>query len=336
MLHDWFNFLKKLTFRKIVNYLLLKVSYFLSVLSKKPVVFGYPGIATVEPSSLCNLRCMECPAGNSSMTRPRGNLDVPLFKSLIDELSPFLSYLMLYFQGEPLLHPQLTELIQYATRNKVYTSVSTNGHQLDRKNARKIIEAGLDRIIISLDGIDQESYQKYRLGGDFNQVLQGVVNLVQIKKELHSRLPFVILQFIVMRHNENQIHEVKALGRRLEVERIAIKTLQVYDLKNNLDLLPVNPRFSRYKLNSNNGVMVKNRLRNRCRRLWHTMVILNDGGVVPCCFDKDARYITGKYPGNNIRSIWRGEEFNRFRQRILHSRRNIHMCCNCTEGTRGA
>jgi len=192
MLYDWYNFLKTLTFKKIVNYLILKISYFLSVLSHKPVVFGYPAVATVEPTNLCNLRCIECPAGTGSMTRSKGNLDISLFRSFIDDLSPCLSYLMLYFQGEPLLHPQLTELIQYASHKKVYTSVSTNGHHLNRENVMRIIESGLNRIIISLDGTDQESYQQYRSGGDFKKVLHGIVNLVQIKKEIKSRIPIII------------------------------------------------------------------------------------------------------------------------------------------------
>lgn len=333
MVNDWFNFLKKLTFKKIVNYLLLKVSYSMSLASQRPVVYGYPAVATVEPTNLCNLKCIQCPAGNGSMTRSKGTLDISLFRRFIDDLSPFLSYLMLYFQGEPLLHSHLTEFIQYASHKKVYTSVSTNGHHLNRENVMKIIESGLDRIIISLDGTDQESYQQYRIGGDFNRVLQGIVNLVQIKKEIKSRIPFVILQFIAMSHNENQINEVKALGKKLEVDKTVIKSLQVYDLKNNIYLLPSDSKFSRYKLNENREVVIKNRLSNKCRRLWHTIVMLNDGCIVPCCFDKDGQYGVGKYPDSSINDIWRGEQFINFRQKVLNSRKSIQMCCNCTEGT---
>ncbi|HJX70887.1 MAG TPA: radical SAM protein [Bacteroidales bacterium] len=311
---------------------MLKASYFLSVLLRKPFVFGFPAIVTVEPTNLCNLRCIGCPAGNGSMARSRGNLDISLFISLIDELSPFLSYLMLYFQGEPLLHPQLTEFIRYAAYKKVYTSLSTNGHHLGRQNAKKLIESGLDRIVISLDGTDQESYIKYRQGGDFNKVLQGIVNLVQLKKEMNSRLPLIILQFIIMSHNEHQIDDVKTLGRSLKVDRTVIKSLQVNDLKNNIDLLPSNSGFSRYKLNKNGEAVIKNRLRNKCRRLWHTMVMLHDGCMVPCCFDKDAQFIIGRYPDSSILNIWKGKQLRRFRQKILNSRKNIQMCCNCTEG----
>jgi radical SAM protein with 4Fe4S-binding SPASM domain len=239
---------------------------------------------------------------------------------------------MLYFQGEPLLHPRLAEFIRYATDRKIYTSVSTNGHHLGRQNAKKMIESGLDRIIISLDGTDQESYSRYRKNGDFNKVLSGIVTLVQLKKEMNSRLPSIILQFIVMRHNEYQIDEVKKLGMRLKADRTVIKSLQIYDLKNNLKLLPVNPQFSRYKLNKNSEAVIKNPLRNRCKRLWNTMVILHDGRVVPCCFDKNAQIINGKYPDSSLQKIWKGEQSVKFRQKILHSRKNISMCCNCTEG----
>ncbi len=334
MLFDWLNFLKKLTFKKIVNYLAIQVSYYLSLLSHKPVVFGYPAVATVEPTNSCNLRCIECPAGNGSMTRTKGYLDFSLYRSFIDEVSPCLSYLMLYFQGEPLLHPQLSEFIRYASQKKVYTSVSTNGHHLDRANVKSIIESGLDRMIISLDGTDQESYRRYRAGGDFNSVLQGIVNLVQIRKEQKVRKPFVMLQFIVMRHNEDQIGEMKALAKKLEIDSTVIKSLQVYDLKNHAHLLPLDSKFSRYQHNQSRELVIKNRLRNRCRRLWHTVVMLNDGSIVPCCFDKDGKFVTGIYRQSNMFDIWKGESFSKFRKKILNSRKDIQICCNCSEGTK--
>ncbi|MBN2213886.1 MAG: radical SAM protein [Bacteroidales bacterium] len=332
MVNDWWNFLRKLTFRKMVNYLMLKVTYLFSLISRKTLVSGKPAFVTVEPTNNCNLRCTGCPAGNGTMERTRGNIDISLFKKLIDELAPTLSYLMLYFQGEPLLHPRLAEFIRYAADKRIYTAVSTNAHYLSRQYSKKIIESGLDRIIISLDGTDQESYSKYRQGGDFNRVLQGIVNLVQIKKEMNSRQPLIILQFIVMRHNEHQVKEVKTLGKKLNVSRTVIKSLQVYDLKNNLHLLPVNPGFSRYRYNKTGEPVIKNRLRNKCQRLWHTMVILQDGSIVPCCFDKDAQHIVGKYQDSDLSKIWKGKQLSDFRQKILNSRKSIGMCCNCTEG----
>ena len=86
-------------------------------------------------------------------------LDAKLFRNTIDELKNKLIYLTLYFQGEPFLHPDIFELFQYASQRKVYTATSTNGHYLDKTNAQKIIDSGLDRLIISIDGTTQETYE---------------------------------------------------------------------------------------------------------------------------------------------------------------------------------
>ena len=331
MLIDWFNFLEKLTFRKIINYLKNKVAYFLSVIFQKPVILGYPSVASIEPINSCNLKCPECPVGNDLMTRSTGAIETSLCRKLIDELSPRLSYLMLYFMGEPLLHPQFISLIEYSTSKKIYTVTSTNGHFLNIQYAKEIVKSGLDRLIVSMDGIDQESYEKFRQHGDFNRVIEGIANVVQMKQKLRSRVPYIILQFIAMRHNEKQINEIKRTGKRLGADKIVVKSLQVKDFSRNAKLIPENKKFSRYKKGKDNKYIIKKKLQNHCRRLWETMVILNDGCIVPCCFDKDGEFVFGRYPENGIYDLWKGMQFNLFRQRILNSRKDIEMCCNCIE-----
>lgn len=334
MFYDGYNFVRKLTTGKIVNYLKLRLSYFFSMVFRKPLVWGNPAVATIEPTNICNLHCIECPTGNNSLTRNKGYIDTLLYKRIIDELSPNLTWLMLYFQGEPLLHRQLPELIGYASARKIYTVISTNGHQISSENAKKLVESGLDRVIISLDGVNQESYSKYRKGGDFNLVLSGIKNLVHIKKELKSRKPFIILQFLVMSHNENQMNEIKHLGNCLGVDKTVYKTMQVTDFENNIDFLPKIKKYSRYAISGNEEITIKKKQANRCSRLWSTMVFLQDGVIVPCCFDKDATFKMGKSSDNSILEIWRGKHFNRFRKQILNSRDVIQMCGNCTEGGR--
>jgi hypothetical protein len=128
---------------------------------------------------------------------------------------------------------------------------------------------------------------------------------------------------------------VKTLGRKLGINKTVIKSLQVLDLKNNHDLLPSDSKLSRYRLNRKMELEIKGPLKNRCRRLWHTLVMLNDGSVVPCCFDKNGQHVIGKYPGSSMVDIWKGEPLGSFRQRVLNSRSNIQICCNCSEGTAG-
>ncbi|MBN2613941.1 MAG: radical SAM protein [Bacteroidales bacterium] len=329
MVYDVYNFLKKLKFGKIANYLKIKLSYTISLLIRKPVIWGGPAFATVEPVNMCNLKCPECPVGNQSLSREKGYIHIELFRQIIDSLSQNLMWLMLYFEGEPFLHKSLTKLIRYASSKKIYTVVSTNGHYLTEANARKVIDSGLDRIIISLDGTDQESYEIYRKGGDFNKVVDGIKTLTRLRRQKHAKKPFIIIQCLLMKHTENQIDRIKNLGKELGVDRVVFKTLQVTDFEKNNFLLPGNLKVSRYKI-SEGKYSLRKKIPNRCRRIWDTIVILHNGITVPCCFDKDASFEIGKFPQQKLSEIWKGKVFNRFRKKVLTARKTIDMCCNCT------
>ena len=112
---------------------------------------------------------------------------------------------------------------------KIYTATSTNAHYLDDENARRTVESGLDRLIISLDGTTQEVYSQYRIGGDLEKVLAGAANIVKWKKRFGSKTPYVFFQFLVVRPNEHQLAEAKELARKTGVDGIRYKTAQIYD-----------------------------------------------------------------------------------------------------------
>jgi radical SAM protein with 4Fe4S-binding SPASM domain len=201
------------------------------------------------------------------------------------------------------------------------------------ENCRKTIESGLKRLIISIDGVDQEAYGKYRIGGSLERVIEGTKNLIRWKKEMNSKSPFILWQFIVFRHNEHQIEDIRSLAKELGVDQLAIKTAQIYDFSNGSDLIPTKPKYSRYK-ELKQGFSIKNKLLNHCWRMWSGCVITWDGKIAPCCFDKDASYQLGDVSKENFDSIWTGSEYSRFRRLILKSRSNIDICRNCSEGTK--
>ncbi|GAB1445226.1 radical SAM/SPASM domain-containing protein [Flammeovirgaceae bacterium] len=257
-----------------------------------------------------------------------------LFEKVIDELSPTLSYLIFYFQGEPYLHPQLLDMIAYASHKGIYTATSTNAHYLNDEMARKTVESGLDRMIISIDGVDQETYSSYRVGGKLSKVIEGTRNILKWKRALKSKTPHVIFQFLVVRPNESQIDQVYKLANELGVDEVALKTAQIYDYKNGSDLIPVNEKYSRYKKAENGSYEIKNKLLNHCWKMWHSCVITWDGKVVPCCFDKDAHFVLGDLNEKSFKEIWNQKKYQHFRQSLLHSREEIEICKNCTEGTK--
>lgn len=332
-LTDGLNFFSKLTPKRLGNAILVGTSFYLSKWTGRMFHYGLPVSIAFEPTTSCNLRCPECPSGLRSFTRPTGMLSDDLFKRSIDELSPTLSYLIFYFQGEPYLNPRFLDLVKYASQKNIYTATSTNAHYLNDENARRTIESGLDRLIISIDGTTQETYEQYRIGGNLEKVLEGTRNLIRWKKKLKSKTPHTIFQFLVVKPNEHQIDEVKKLARELGVDEVGFKTAQVYDYENGNPLIPNNEKYSRYSKTSDGKYKIKNEWDNHCWKLWHSSVITWDGTVVPCCFDKDATHRLGELKTNSFHEIWNNEAYRNFRASVLRSRSEIDICRNCSEGT---
>ena len=334
-IYDSLNLLSKLSVRRAWNAGKVLSSYYISRWRKKPVQWGYPISISFEPTTSCNLRCPECPSGLRSFTRPTGMLKKDFFSQTIDEIYKELLYLVFYFQGEPYLNPGFLEMVRYASNKKIYTATSTNAHYLNDDNARKTIESGLDRLIISIDGTTQEVYQQYRRGGKLDKVIEGAKNIVKWKRELKSKTPFIIFQFLVVKPNEHQIQDVQQLAKEVGVDDVWYKTAQVYDYENDPNnLIPAIDKFSRYKKDKEGQYTVKNKLNNHCWKLWHANVITWDGLVVPCCFDKDAKHQLGNLKTQSFKEIWQNDKYKRFRGALMASRKNIDICANCSEGTK--
>ncbi len=326
-------FLRKITLKKFINAVSVDISYYLSVFFKYNKRVGFPVSISIEPTASCNLHCPECPSGTGQLTRFKGNIDFDLYKKIIDETAPYLMNLILYFQGEPFLNKEIFNLIEYASiKKKIFTITSTNGHFINSETAPKIIESGLDKIIFSMDGTTQEIYEQYRKGGDFEKVKSAVKDLVYFKKQMKSQTPLIELQFIVFRFNEHQIADFKKLGANLCVDKTVLKSAQIYEFEKNQNLIPLNAEYSRYKKDKQGKYVIKNKLKNHCKRLWESAVVTNTGEVLPCCFDKDAEHSFGNLTAMSFSHINNNEESLKFRNLLLHNRRQIDICKNCTEG----
>lgn len=331
--NDSRNLLSKLTFRRVINGSKVLGSFYASRLLGKPVQWGYPVSVSFEPTTSCNLRCPECPSGLRQFTRPTGMLQNDFFKRTIDDIHKELLYLIFYFQGEPYLNPDFLTMVKYASDKKIYTATSTNAHYLTDAVAKKTVESGLDRLIISIDGTTQDVYQQYRVGGNLEKVLEGAKNIMKWKKELKSKTPFVFFQFLVVKPNEHQVEDIKQLAKETGVDEVRFKTAQVYNYETDPNkLIPTIDKFSRYKKNADGTYSAKNKLANRCWKLQHANVITWDGLVVPCCFDKDATHQLGNLKNQSFKEIWHNNNYKQFRNELFKSRKNIDICANCSEG----
>ncbi|MBP9075518.1 MAG: SPASM domain-containing protein [Haliscomenobacter sp.] len=331
---DTMNFLRKVRAGRVVNAFKVLLSYYYSRIRKRPVMWGLPVAISFEPTTACNLRCPECPSGLRAFSRPTGNLREDFFRAAIDQLYRELVYLIFYFQGEPFINPAFLDMVSYAAKKGLYTITSTNGHFLNEANARRTVESGLDRLIISVDGATQDVYEAYRIGGKLDVVLQGAKNVVEWKRKLKSSKPHIVFQFLVVRPNEAQIPDIYRLAREIGVDEVRLKTAQVYDYEKGNPLIPVQEQYSRYRKLPDGTFRIKNKLLNHCWKMWHACVITWDGLVVPCCFDKDATHRLGDLKNDPFRTIWAGTRYQEFRSALLKGRNQIDICTNCTEGSK--
>ncbi len=331
---DSVNILKHLTLYRVWNLFILYLSFILSRIIKKPIVLGKPFTVSIEPTTACNLSCPECPSGLKKFSRETGKLDLEDNRNLLRNLGKQLFYINYYFQGEPFLHPDFLELIRDAKKHKIYTSTSTNAHFITQKKAEDIVNSGLDRLIISIDGTTQETYESYRISGKLSKVIEGTKEMVKAKRKANSTTPHLIFQFLVVKPNEHEIPAIYKLADELGVDEVRLKSAQIYDYTHGNPLIPSQEQYARYTQQKNGTYQLKYKTGNHCWRMWSSCVLTWDAKVVPCCFDKDAKYTLGSANNNEFSSIWRSKKYQDFRLNVLTKRNQIDICKNCSEGTK--
>ena len=294
---------------------------------------AWPLSISVEPTTSCNLRCPECPSGLRSFTRPTGILDVETLNQVLDEIGRHLVYMNLYFQGEPYLHPKMHELVRIGANHGLYTSTSTNAHFLRPERCTEIVQSGLSRLIISIDGMTQDTYSAYRIGGKLNKVLEGTRNMVEAKRANGDKGPHLVWQFLVVGPNEHEVTAIKQHAKFIGVDELVIKTAQIDQPKDGHSLLTEAKELRRYDRNPTGEWILRNPLANECWRMWQGCVMTWDGRVVPCCFDKDAHHTIGKVGAQSFEEIWFSSEYEAFRSQVFSNRSTMEMCLNCSEGS---
>ncbi|KQC07905.1 MAG: hypothetical protein APR54_05405 [Candidatus Cloacimonas sp. SDB] len=332
MLKQNIRFLTKtFTVKRFINAFQVYAAYFISLIIKKSLFWGYPPVVVIEPTNICNLKCPLCPSGNGTLKRSRGFMDYELFCRIIDEVKDRAFMVVLWNQGESFLNKDFTRMIKYAADNKLFTLVSTNGNTT--LQAEELVNSGLDSMIVSLDGTSQETYNKYRVNGSLQKVLDNVEAVVKAKKKFASKYPLIRWQFLVMKHNEHEIDKIKDLSQEMGVDNLELKSVQIYSKEDIEKFLPQNRKYRRYKIKGNDFEL-KAGIPNRCRRIWTNAVINWDGEIAICCFDKDVDFPIGNINDKDLKSLWKSKRIKQVRDRILKDRKSIPLCRNCGESVK--
>jgi len=331
LFYNTFALVRCISLKRMLNALLVLLGYFFALILKRVVLKSMPISVAIEPINACNLSCPECPIGQKMLSRQSGKMTVDVFHRIIQQVHEYSSVLTLFFQGEPFLNSNIFEMIRYAKEKRMFTIISTNGHFLSENHCREIIKSGLDKLIISLDGLQQETYASYRVGGEVQKVKEGIQRLVQMKKTMRVHYPLIEVQMLLLRTNEQEVGAMQQFARATGVDKVAFKTAQFYDFKYGNDLMPINEKYARYKKQLDGTYVLKKKVQNRCYRMWSSCVFTWDGKVVPCCFDKDANYMYGDIMRERFKNIWFGSMSIDFKKRVLKNRKQYPMCSNCSE-----
>lgn len=318
----------------MVNFILSHVSLFFRMEKS----LGLPFNILIEPTGNCNYRCVKCEQFNDAYSdggNILGNKDLPFkyFCKIIDDIGDTLITLRLWHYGEPLLNKDIFSMVDYAKKKGVFVALSSNLSLLDDGAAEKMINCGLDYLIVSCDGASERTYNLYHGKDYFNKVVTNIEMLVGKRKAMRSSLPFIELQFIVMKENEDEVEKIALLARKLGVDKLTYLKLQSdrLDLGKHKgferieDILPKNKKF-RYEDGKKKEI-------DFCGIPWEEAVIRYSGLVIPCAFDIGQLYAMGSvfhgeaYAG--FRSIWNNDNYRAFRRQVKGGLGAISNCSSC-------
>jgi radical SAM protein with 4Fe4S-binding SPASM domain len=260
------------------------------------------------------------------------------FKSIIEQARGYVESVVLWNYGEPFLHKDILEMVTCAEAASIQTIVSTNGHFFPSvEYCKKVVASGLQKLIVCLDGLDQNTISRFRGNADFEEIANGLRYMVQAKKESGSKTPEIQFQFILMKHNQHQKDEARRFAKELGVDVFCLKPVgidandpQFEELAR--ELLPDDLAESHYQRDATGKVTIRGEVPNQCWWLNNVAVINSDGSVVPCCYDLYSAHIMGNVFEQPLREIWRGPKYSQFRKDVLNGRHSIDICRACFEG----
>lgn len=301
---------------------------------RSPRVPSYPVQLHVETSATCGLHCPLCPTGAGETERANRVMPFPMFRKLIDEVGDHAVIALMWLWGEPFMNRKLCDMISYAHGKKMATFTSTNGQHMDSdEDADRLVASGLDNLIVSLDGGTQETYARYREGGNIGKVMRTLELIRRAKDRLGMETPLVNVQTVVTRENEHELPQVEQIARRYGANMLSKVVTRFPGFSTDemrAHFTPDNPLYqgTRYDKADNSRMPIEE---YQCPRPWNRMTVTVDGVLVPCEHDYNGRGSMGQAAdGTSFMQVWRGAQAEAFRRRFLDDKSVFDFCRDCT------
>jgi radical SAM protein with 4Fe4S-binding SPASM domain len=315
--------LQGLPWEKRIN--LLKAGLHLFYRKLRPL--NRPFNMIIELTNYCNLRCPVCPTGAGELSRRPQAISVALFERVMEQWGRYLLTIALFAWGEPLLHPQLKKILEIASRYPIVTRLSTNGQNLsDEKVIDALISYPPTYLIVALDGLTDETNAKYRIGARLAPALSGVKRLADWKKEQGKRLPVLHMRYIVMKHNEHELPEVRKFAADHQFELLSIRSLSNIDAADHSSRDAMVPEIKHYRAVQSDGAISN----FTCDYPFVFPTMLADGTIVPCDQDYNGQMPLGRVAEDgSLDQLWFGRQASHARKTIRDKSQNLSFCRNC-------
>lgn len=275
----------------------------------------FPHTIRIENTNFCNARCYMCP--HSDMKRHQGIMSRQLYQKIIDQIqSKSIHSINLHNFGEPLVDKDFVWKVKYAKKKGIKNiSTNTNGMLLTPTLSKQIIKSGLDELYISVDAATQKTYQKIRIGLNYQRVQKNIKTLIKLKKKLKSDNPKIILDFLEFQLNQHEVKKFISKWKNL-VDGVCISQIHDWSNKKNLGLQKIHNyvEFSQAP----------------CRLPFTDLLVNWDGTVSLCCQDTEGEVILGDLNQQTISQVWQNQKYQKIRQSHLNLQtKNLKLCQNC-------
>lgn len=316
--------IKHSTPRKLLNLAIVEVEFRL----RRTTLRGHPYIIIVDPLNVCNLRCPLCPTGTGELDRKQQRMEWDTFTRTIDAVAPYAYEVNLHNWGESLLHPRIFDMIAYVNSKNIATNMSTNFNRASDEKIDSLIKSGLEYLILSIDGITQETYAKYRVRGNVRKVLENVEKLIARRRELGSRTPFIEWQFILFEHNAHELESARQMAQELGVDRfrvippgIPFAAKEPENLKDKWFLKDDKGRVEAFQGD----------VPTSCFYLYRSMTTNPDGGIAPCCIVYGDKNDFGDFKTDSLEEVWNNKKYQSARALFKEGGRGIEptICDGC-------
>jgi MoaA/NifB/PqqE/SkfB family radical SAM enzyme len=304
----------------------------LNLLHRRVRPWSWPIHMQFELTNYCSLRCPVCPTGNRSLARRAQSMDAQLLERILAEAGPHLLTASLWGWGEPLMHPQLEQVLRAFSRYPIATLLSTAGQQLDDDRVLEaILAAPPTYLIVALDGLTDETNSLYRVGAKLAPALAGVARLAAAKRARGLSHPVLHMRFMVMKHNQHELPQVRDFAARHGFEFLTLRTLSIVDGANtdavHGEFVPDQADYRAYSYAEGQRIRRSDFV---CEQPFWFPTLLADGTVVSCDQDCHAKLPFGRVEGaTTFERVWRGKKAADVRRVIRDAPEKVGFCVNC-------